>query len=113
MTDLMAFADRKQIESYVESTLREAIPDGWISERSNPARLWWTIKRTSIPSGEWDLQDYHLHVSEDLQWYSDLREQRHRSLFAPSRAATCEGDLCEFVGKVFPFRLRSIHPRRV
>ena len=65
----MAFRDRSEVEAYVEGALRQATAEGWAFERGNSTRLWWTIKRVSIPPDEWFWQDYHLHVTEDLQWF--------------------------------------------
>lgn len=65
----MTFRDRNQVEAYVEGALREGTPEGWAFERSSKTRLWWTIRRVSIPPGEWGWQDYHLHVTDDLHWF--------------------------------------------
>ena len=62
------YADRNQLEEYVERELREATPSGWRWFRKERGRLWWTIERTSIPVGEWSTQEFDLHVSEDLDW---------------------------------------------
>ena len=61
--------DRKQVESYVESELAHAPPSGWTVSRPNSARLWWVIKKASVPAGEWFDQEYSVHVSEDLAWF--------------------------------------------
>lgn len=65
----MPFKNRREAENYVDAAFRQALTEGWSFERSSPERLWWTIKRDSVPPGEWSWQDYHLHVSEDLQWF--------------------------------------------
>ena len=53
----------------MESELRRGTPEGWVSERNSTTGFWWTIKRVSIPPGEWSWQDYHLHVTDDLHWF--------------------------------------------
>lgn len=63
------FENRKQAEDYVAHQLRDGIPEGWTWTRPDPRRLWWLIKRTFIPPGEWPDQDYGLIVSEDLHWF--------------------------------------------
>ena len=60
-------AARRQMEEYVESELRQAVPSGW-TWQPNCGRLWWTIRRVAIPPGEWPDQEYDVHVSEDLAW---------------------------------------------
>jgi len=65
----MSFPDRSQVEAYVEEALREATPDGWTFKRSSSTRLWWTLERIQIPPGEWNVQEYDLHVTEDLHWF--------------------------------------------
>ena len=61
--------DRTQLEKYVESELGHATPPGWKFSRRDSARLWWTIKKVSVPPGEWFDQEYSVHVSDDLQWF--------------------------------------------
>jgi hypothetical protein len=65
----MLFRDRSQVEAYVEGALRQGVPEGWASERNSTTRLWWTIRRVSVPPGEWSWQDYRLHVTDDLHWF--------------------------------------------
>jgi hypothetical protein len=62
-------ANRRQVEEYVERELREAAPPGWKCIRPDPGRLWWSIKKTANPAGEWSDQEYGLHVSDDLRWF--------------------------------------------
>lgn len=82
----MLFAGRSQVEAYVEGALREATPEGWTFERSSSTDLWWTIRRVSIPPGEWDWQDYHLHVTGDLHWFILTYGNDDRGLISLSQA---------------------------
>lgn len=61
--------NRRQIEEYVERELGGTTLPGWALVRSDPNRLWWSIKKKTIPTGEWPYQDYGLHVSDDLRWF--------------------------------------------
>lgn len=63
-----AFTNRRQIEEYVESELRQTVPCGWSVVRDDPGRLWWRIKKILIHPGEWPDKDYSLVVSDDFQW---------------------------------------------
>ena len=62
-------AERRKVEEYVQRELHQATPSGWRYSRPRPERLWWTIKKVSIPAGEWPDQEYSLQVSDDLQWF--------------------------------------------
>lgn len=62
-------ADRKQLEQYVAAELQKAVPSGWRVVRLDEAKLVWTIEKVSIRPGEWQMQDFSLIVSNDLQWF--------------------------------------------
>lgn len=53
----------------MEAELRAAMSPGWAWDRPEASRLAWRITKTDIPAGEWGMQEYDLHVSDDLHWF--------------------------------------------
>lgn len=62
-------ASRRQVEEYVERELRASMSPGWAWDRPDAGRLVWLITKTEVPAGEWPMQEYGLHVSDDLHWF--------------------------------------------